>query len=216
MVFKLGGVFVTAFVVGLSGAMMPGPLLAVTISEASRRGASAGPLIVVGHMILELALVIAIILGAASFLTNARLIAVVGFTGGVVMCWMGQGMVRSARTMSLKVEPSSSGKMHPLTAGIVVSLSNPYWTIWWATIGLTYLMMGFAFGTPGIIAFFVGHILSDFAWYSLVSLAAAKGRNVLPESAYRRLIGVCGVALVIFGLWFFWTSTETLISPYGA
>jgi threonine/homoserine/homoserine lactone efflux protein len=211
-IFKLSGVFVTAFVVGLSGAMMPGPLLAVTIGEASRRGVWAGPLIVVGHMILELALVLAVIYGAAGFLTNAYLITVVGFVGGAVMCWMGQGMVRSARTISLNVEASGSGKMHPVTAGIVVSLSNPYWTIWWATIGLTYLMMGFAFGTLGIVAFFVGHILSDFAWYSLVSLAAAKGKNVLSESAYRRLIGICGAALFIFGLWFFWKSGVTIAS----
>ena len=210
MIIELGGIFVTAFVVGLSGAVMPGPLLAVTLGESSRRGASAGPLLVVGHMILEAALVAAVALGLAGFLNNPRVTMLIGFAGGAVMCWMGQDMLRSARTMSLKFEPNAPGKMHPVWAGIVVSVSNPYWTLWWATIGLTYLMMGLKFGLAGVLVFFVGHILSDFAWYSLISFAAAKGRNILPESVYRRLIGICGALVIAFGLWFLWTAVVAI------
>lgn len=206
---ELGGIFVTAFVVGFSGAMMPGPLLAVTIGESARRGASAGPLIVIGHMILEAALVAAIALGLASFLNKPIVITVIGFAGGAMMCWMGQNMLRSAGAISLKLNANEPAKMHPVVAGIVVSLSNPYWTIWWATIGLTYLIMGLKFGVIGILVFFVGHILSDFVWYSLVSFAAAKGRNVLPDSVYRKLIAVCGALVIAFGLWFFWTAAKT-------
>jgi threonine/homoserine/homoserine lactone efflux protein len=208
---ELGGIFVTAFVVGLSGAMMPGPLLAVTIGESSRRGASAGPLLIVGHMILESALVAAVALGLASFLNNPRITIAIGLAGGAVMCWMGQDMLRSARTMSLTIEPGERRKMHPVWAGIVVSLSNPYWTIWWATIGLTYLMMGLKFGVIGILVFFVGHISSDFAWYSLVSFAAARGRNVLPDSVYRRVIAICGALVIAFGLWFLWTAAAAVM-----
>lgn len=215
-VVQLGGVFVTAFVVGFSGAMMPGPLLAVTITESSRRGAIAGPLLMVGHMLLEGVLVAAIALGLVGFLKNALVIALIGFAGGAMMCWMGQGMLRSVRTVSLKVESGRSTSMHPVVAGVLVSLSNPYWTIWWATIGITYVIMGLRFGTVGLLVFFAGHILSDFAWYTLVSTAMAKGRTIMPDTVYRWLIGACGVALLAFGAWFFWTGFATLTRGTGA
>ena len=51
-------IFFSSFMIALSGALMPGPLLTVTISEATRRGTVAGPLMILGHGILELALVL--------------------------------------------------------------------------------------------------------------------------------------------------------------
>ena len=209
--WALAGIFATAFVVGLSGAMMPGPLLAVTVDESARRGAMTGPLLVLGHMMLESALVAAIAFGLATFLGNKLVIVSIGLAGGGVMCWMGQGMVRSARTMSLRMEAEGPGRMNPVAAGIVVSLSNPYWTIWWATIGVGYVILGMRFGVPGLLAFFAGHILSDFAWYTLVSVSVAKGKRFLSDRVYRTLIMLCGAALILFGLWFFRTGIETVM-----
>jgi hypothetical protein len=59
-------IFASSFVIALSGALMPGPLLTATISECSQRGFIAGPLLITGHAILELVLVIAL-LSARSF-----------------------------------------------------------------------------------------------------------------------------------------------------
>jgi len=209
-VLKLAGIFVTAFVVGFSGAMMPGPLLAVTITESSRRGASAAPLLVVGHMILEAALVAAIALGLTGFFKNSTIVPLIGFAGGAMMCWMGQGMIRSAKTLSLDIKTDERKSMHPVVAGIVVSLSNPYWTLWWATIGMSYVLVGLRFGAAGIFAFFSGHILSDFAWYTLVGLGIARGRRLFPDAVSRRIIALCGWALVGFGVWFFWTASRII------
>jgi threonine/homoserine/homoserine lactone efflux protein len=199
---ELGAIAATAFVVGLSGAMMPGPLLAVTVTESSRRGASAGPLLMVGHMLLEAGLVVAVVLGLGSVLQRPTVVAVIGAVGGAVLGWMGVDMLRSVRRLSLAVERDERGRMHPIVSGIVVSLSNPYWTLWWATIGITYIMMGLKFGMPGLIAFFVGHIAADFAWYSFVSAGVSKGRRLFSDTVYRGIIGACGVVLVSFGAWF--------------
>jgi len=134
----------------------------------------------------------------------------IGVVGGVVMGWMGVGMLRSVGTLSLDAASAAPSRLHPVAAGIVVSLSNPYWTLWWVTIGAGYVVMGLRFGLPGILAFFAGHILADFAWYSLVSLSVARGRRFLTNRVYRGLVGVCGAALVLFGAWFVWSGACTL------
>lgn len=197
-----------AFVVGFSGAMMPGPLLAVTISESARRGGRTGPMLVLGHALLEIVLVAAVVAGLVTFLTSRWMTVAVGLVGGGVMCWMGQDMIRSAPRLSLSMETSGVKSMHPVLAGIVVSLSNPYWTIWWATIGLVYLMMGLEFGLFGVLVFFAGHILADLVWYSFVSYGVAHGRAILPDKVYRIAIGVCGVIVLAFGGWFIWSGTK--------
>ncbi|MGQ9661623.1 MAG: LysE family transporter [Kiritimatiellia bacterium] len=198
----LTGIAGMSFVIGLSGAVMPGPLLVVTIAEATRRGFSSGPLIVLGHMLLELALVIALVVGLAGYLQRPAVTATVGFVGGAIMCWMGQGMLRGARTATMQEGQTTQRGLHPTLSGIFVSLSNPYWTLWWATIGLGYLAMGLRFGIGGVVAFFTGHILADLTWYLLVSFGAAKGRRLIPKRAYRKLIAVCGILVFAFGIWF--------------
>src|SRR5208337_2637542 len=100
---SVAGIAVTSFLVGLSGAMMPGPVLTVTIGEtaarlrpdtpglngrAQVRGALAGPLIVLGHGILEVLLVAAVVLGLGRLLRLGPVIGTVALLGGAVLTWM--------------------------------------------------------------------------------------------------------------------------------
>ena len=190
--------------------MMPGPLLAVTVSESSRRGRSAGPLLVLGHGILESVLVIAVVLGLARFFSSPPVIGVVSLVGSAVMCWMGLGMIRVVRKLTLSVAASDCGTMNPAILGILTSLANPYWTLWWATIGVALLFSWPEAGWLGMVMFLVGHVLSDLAWYSLVGAGVAKGRKLMSDKTYRWLIGICGGALVAFGFWFAWHGAVTV------
>ncbi|MDQ0287611.1 threonine/homoserine/homoserine lactone efflux protein [Desulfofundulus luciae] len=264
---ELMAIFSTAFVVGLSGAMMPGPLLTVTIGESARRGFAAGPLIVLGHALLEGTLVIALALGLASLLTAPVVGRSIAVVGGIFLIYLGWGMARDAwlgrvelnvgcgqpvqagpappgcssraeragagrqvsgagvpasRTEanacppspdfqpansdagslnpgSRRVDPLPAGRMHPVLAGVLVSLSNPYWTLWWATVGLGYIVLSLKQGTAGLVSFFGGHILSDLAWYGLVAAAVAGGRRFLTPSIYRGILVSCGAFLVFLG-----------------
>ena len=194
-----------SFTIALSGALMPGPLFTVTIAETARRGFRAGPLLMTGHSLLELTLVVAIILGMGPFLRRAPVMAVVALLGGVVLVWLGADMIRHAGELSLQTDTVSQPQTwsrHPVIMGILASLANPYWTIWWATIGLGYLVSAMKFGMLGVGVFFLGHISGDFAWYSLVSYAVSHGQRILKDRSYRVLIRVCGVLLLGFGGWF--------------
>lgn len=207
------GILVTSFIVGLSGAMMPGPVLTITIGEASRRGFIAGPLVVLGHGILEFVLVISISLGLGKILAMNTVVGVIALLGGFLLLWMGIGMLKSVRRLSLSIDVSDNQnyKNHPVIAGILTSISNPYWTVWWATIGLGYIALSQKLGLMGWLSFYFGHIMSDLIWYSAVSFTVGMGRRLMTDKIYRGIIACCAIFLLVFGLMFGYSGIKHLI-----
>lgn len=206
-------VFTTAFFVGLSGAMMPGPLLAVTVSETVRRGFWTGPLIVLGHAFLELLLVLLLVLGLASVLAGGEVKIIIGIVGGFFLLYFGWGMTNDVRkgrvtldldrdTKQASAADVSKKGMHPVAAGILVSLSNPYWSMWWATVGLLYITQALQNGPLGVVTFYSGHILSDLVWFSLASAAVAGGRKYVNQKVYNAVLMVCGLFILGLGIYF--------------
>jgi len=215
-------IFASSFIIGLSGAMMPGPLLAVTIRHASRRGVVAAPLLVLGHAILEAALVCLLLFGLTEWIRGDAAVTAIALLGCAMLLRMAAGMAREVRT--LRFEPAGSGGaprpvddantpgwLRPVIDGVVTSASNPYWSLWWATIGLGYLLLSRGQGWRGVLAFFSGHILSDAAWYLFVGSAVSAGRGRFTDRMYRGVVGACAVFLVFFALTFGYLGVTRLV-----
>jgi threonine/homoserine/homoserine lactone efflux protein len=207
--------FWSAFVVALSGALMPGPVLTATISEVMKRGFWAGPLIVLGHAILELFVLAAVILGLAAWITQDVVMGVLGILGGALLILIGAHTTWTAKkaveeALQSRADPRAAVR-GPVLTGIVMSLSNPFWTLWWATIGLNYAAVALKSGVPGLVCFYSGHILSDLSWYALVSAAVASGRRICPPWVYRALIVFCGLVLVGLGAYFLATGLARFV-----
>ena len=195
-------IFATSFVLALSGAMMPGPLLTVTIGESPRRGYIAGPLLILGHGLLEVLLVAAIVVGLAPVLRTPAVFITTAIIGAGVLAWMAWGMFRSLPRMTLQVPSDPTARRSLVSAGALLSLANPYWSIWWVTIGLGYITQSLGQGTWGLIFFFSGHILADLTWYSAVSTMIWKGGRFIGDRTYRWMIGGCATFLVVFAGFF--------------
>jgi threonine/homoserine/homoserine lactone efflux protein len=187
--------------IAFSGAMMPGPLLTVTISESTRRGAKAGPMLITGHVMLELLLLFALLFGLAPVFKHSLFFIVSAFAGGAIMLWMAWGMFKSLPTLSVSVNSTSSKGKNLFVSGALMSLANPYWIIWWATIGIGYIVYSQQFGSVGILLFFLGHIAGDYIWYTAISTAVSKGKKLFTDKIYRILIAICGAFLVVFALY---------------
>jgi len=207
----LPALFATSFVIALSGAMMPGPVLAMVLSETPRRGPFTGTKVIVGHFFLEALLVAGLAFGLARVLHQPLVIGLIALAGGAMLLWMGQGLLRSSRWLTLAVQSGAPAGRNLVLAGITTSLSNPYWLLWWVTIGAGYVAMGLAHGLPGIVTFFAGHIAADFAWYTFVSLGLTVGRRFLSDRLYRGLVAVCGLALLYFGAAFVASGLEGVL-----
>jgi threonine/homoserine/homoserine lactone efflux protein len=139
-------------------------------------------------------------------------VVVLVVVGGVFLIYLGIAMIRDVSTGQLKTLPGSDAQsgsvpvtMHPILAGILISLLNPFWSVWWATVGLSYLTFSLDSGPPGIVSFFSGHILSDFAWYTLIAFAVAKGQTLLSPKIYQAILISCGLFMLGLGLYFFYT-----------
>lgn len=179
---------------------MPGSMLALVIGQVSARGFWAAPLIVAGHAILEFAVVIGLMVGLRAVLAKASVRSAIGIVGGLALIYMGYDMVRAAGNLALDgagVEAMPWGKL--IIAGIAVCAANPYFTAWWATIGIGQVAH-IQLQTPvDYAAFYIGHELSDLSWYSFIGLVIMLGRRSLN---LQWLTIACGVLVVALGVWF--------------
>ena len=186
--------------------MMPGPLLGVTIDGSLKKGWTAGPVIVLGHGILELFLIMLMIFGLRDFFAKQHVAGFIGLFGGAYLAWMGYGMIKSGLNKSVSLETAGTGRSidtkNLILAGIVVSASNPYFILWWATTGMESIRLSYALGLSGVFCFFCGHILSDFVWYTAVSTALSRGRKLLRAGVYHWLIIILGAFILVFACYF--------------
>jgi threonine/homoserine/homoserine lactone efflux protein len=199
-----------SFVVALSGALMPGPLLTFTVARTvrvTRRGWLTGALVTLGHAALEGAIVIGLLLGVLEFLRSPAALKTIGTVGGAFLVWSGVAMlvslVRGRAAGAAAPSPASSpfDRLGPVLGGALVSMANPYWWVWWVTVGAaTMLRFDVSFARwPVLAAFFLGHEAGDLAWYLAVSTLVHLGRRGIPPVAYDVLLGVCAVAVIGFG-----------------
>ncbi|HEY8492139.1 MAG TPA: LysE family transporter [Dehalococcoidia bacterium] len=204
--------------VSLSGALSPGPLTTLTIREAVRRGFWAGPLISLGHAAAELAVVLALAFGLSRVLQHDAVTGAIGLVGGAFILWTGAAILRTLPRQRLELAPGPppAGGGGPVAvaaapgamarslvpAGVLISVSNPYWLIWWATIGAGFMSRSLEYGAAGVAAVYLAHVSTDFAWLGLIAFALATGRRLVSTRVYRAVLGLCGAFLVALGLFF--------------
>ncbi|ABP66236.1 Lysine exporter protein (LYSE/YGGA) [Caldicellulosiruptor saccharolyticus DSM 8903] len=202
----LWGIFISAFLIGFSGAMMPGPMLGVTIDGSLKKGWTAGPLTVLGHGMLELILIVIMTFGLKDFFTNPTVAGFVGLFGGAFLAWMGYGMIKSGINKSVSLENqitgNSAGMRNLVLAGALVSATNPYFILWWASTGMELIRQSYTLGLIGVLFFFIGHILSDFVWYSAISMALSRGKKLISDVVYRWIILLLGIFILAFSIYF--------------
>ena len=188
----------SAIVISLSGVMAPGSLTAATISAGTRRR-HAGALVAIGHAVVEWPLAVLIVLGVGDLLKRPDVKAGIGLAGGLFLLFMGVGMLRSIRKLTDPDGATASPARHPMITGIILSGSNPYFLLWWATVGLALATQAADMGVMAFIVFVVIHWLLDLIWLEILSQAAHRGTRAVSPKAQQVVLGICGAALLFFG-----------------
>lgn len=192
----------TSFGVGLSGALVPGPMLTVTITDSVKKGALTGPMIILGHFITEFILMIAILVGLGWIIGSSTASIVIGIFGGIALIYMGYNLLKSENKLS-SIELDNRQKHSSIFAGIITSISNPYFFIWWASVGCAFMYKGLELaGIVGLLGFIIGHWSADFSWYSLISFFSSRGSKIMNDKSYNVIMKICGSFLAILGAYF--------------
>jgi threonine/homoserine/homoserine lactone efflux protein len=194
---------ILGFVVGLTGALAPGPTLVATMGATVRDGWKAGPVVTLGHALVETVIFILILAGISA--------SAVQFTGGIALIGGAALVIFGLLTLisAMRDSPPAQGDSptgSSLVAGIVTSVTNPYFWIWWLTIGSVLLMVALGAGMGAALAFIIGHWCADLGWYTFVSLCIHRGRGILSGPRYRAVLALCGIFLVAFGGYYLWTA----------
>jgi threonine/homoserine/homoserine lactone efflux protein len=196
------------FGISLSGALAPGPVTAAAITMGSRQR-FAGTLMALGHGIVEFPLLVLLILGVGKVLQRPAVGVGIGLTGGAFLILMAIQMLRDLKN-------AGAGEVHvtkrgPLAAGVILSGSNPYFLIWWATVGLTLVTTAKGFGVWAFVLFAFVHWSCDLIWLTILSWTSFKGAVLLGPRGQRVVLLICALTLLGFGLWFISDKTYVLI-----
>jgi threonine/homoserine/homoserine lactone efflux protein len=95
-------------------------------------------------------------------------------------------------------------------AGLITSAANPYFWIWWLSIGSAMVIAGLQGGLVLVGALMIGHWSADTVWLTLVSTGVSKGRTIVSDTTYKKIIALCGIFLILFGAYYL---SHLLIAP---
>jgi threonine/homoserine/homoserine lactone efflux protein len=185
--------------ISLSGVMAPGPITAVTVARGNR-SPHAGAWVAVGHGIVEYPLVFAIFYGLGRWFELPVVQTVITSAGGLFLLYMGFTMLRSLwRGQEEASAAHFLGRQRPVTVGAALSLSSPYFLIWWATIGAALTLRAAAYGWAGLLAFVSVHWSCDFGWLYLLSSLSYRGGRAFGQRFQQVVLLICGVFLLLIG-----------------
>ncbi len=207
-----GAFLITAILISLSGVMAPGPLTVVVVGKGAR-SPRAGALIALGHGAVEFPLMILVVLGLGPLFQNDVFATSVGLAGGAVLLWMAAGLLLSLRrSAATEAAPELLREASPFMAGALMTAGNPYFIIWWATVGATLVFRAWGYGVWQFAVFAVVHWSLDLIWYYFLSSAAFKGTKLLGDRFLKGVSLVAGLMLLYFGIRFLTGALSNLLA----
>ena len=191
---------ISVIVLSASGVMAPGPLFAANISYGLR-GVKSGIKMAMGHTAVELPLVILLGIGVFSFEIFPEFRIWISVVGAITLFVF--ALIQIKTVLQNNKEVSSTPKHGPLVTGIVLSVLNPFFIIWWLTVGFKLIsdaMLVWAFS--GILVVFFLHIWMDFVWLGGISFLASKSSKIISNRNYKIIMIGLSLMLVYFGITF--------------
>lgn len=187
---------IITLIISLSGVMAPGPMSAVTINHGTH-SRLAGLKVATGHAIIELPVIFALLFGIKIIEPFTDITTYITLAGSIVLCILATLTLKSLRNNNTTIQSYT-----PMVDGIILSAFNPYFYVWWLTVGLSLIQKAIIFGATGLALFSVLHLACDYIWLFLLSIISFAGSSFL-GTRFKAAVGIITVFMLYgFGLFF--------------
>ncbi|MEM1586879.1 MAG: LysE family transporter [Candidatus Bathyarchaeia archaeon] len=207
----------SSFLAALTGAVVPGPVFALVLSESLKSGRASGPLIILGHFLIECVVVLMIFMGLQPSLQSKEIRSIIGYVGGVMLIFVGLKSIldalkvkaEDALSISSIIKRGRTPSYKLVFLGFLTSCSNPYFFLWWLTTGLPIMVNSISMaGILGFISFLVGHAAADLSWFSFVSCSVHEGKRVLNEKTLQAVLFGSSLFLIFFAAYIIFSAAS--------
>lgn len=193
-----------------SGVLSPGPLFFANLVYGSKQGIYSGIKMAHGHAIVELPLIIILASGLITFssITTTNLVSkLVSLSGGIAILVFSAFQIEALlkkKKGEKKINFNTHNKKDPLIIGSILSALNPFFILWWLTVGLKLIsdsleLYGFAMG---IVVVFSFHIWMDYGWLAVTAHLISRGTLIFRSKYYPILLLALNAALIYYGIYF--------------
>ncbi|MFX0168715.1 MAG: LysE family transporter [Candidatus Hodarchaeota archaeon] len=191
----------------MSGALAPGPLLFTNLSNASRWGWKGGVWLSIGHTVVEFPVILLITYGLSYLIYIPFLQFIISLLGGFVLLVVGIFQLHEALKSFNEIEDGDLAKLrptrHPFMIGLAFSALNPFFLVWWFTVGASLVLIAWLFASVlGVLVMFASHVWIDYVWLAGTAWLTEKGMTLVSTKGYRILLGGFGLLLAFFGIQF--------------
>jgi threonine/homoserine/homoserine lactone efflux protein len=199
---------ITIVVVTASGALAPGPLFFVNLAHGTKSGAKGGLAFSIGHTLVEFSLVVLLALGLSTVVNEPTVQSIVGIIGGAFLLVFGLLQIRRFALPKTEAAARDAGpSRNPVLLGSVFTGLNPYFLIWWLTVGVKLVWDSVNFASwVGVILMYVAHVWMDYVWLTGTAYLAKRGRSLVGSHGYRLAMVAFGAILIGFGVYFLLSS----------
>jgi len=200
---------ITVILLTASGALAPGPLFFETITQGAKTGVRSGFIFSISHTVVEFLLIMLLAFGLLAVKDEIIIRNIIGIVGGIVLIFFGLHQIINILRKKEFVKKEAVSPHRLFVIGVLFTGLNPYFIIWWLTVGSNLILIALEFAAlVGVVFMFICHVWMDYVWLISVSYFAKKGVNALGTKWYRIVIVFFGVVLIYFGIMFI---SDTLI-----
>ena len=221
-------------VLSTSGVLSPGPLFLANLVYGSNQGYYAGIKIANGHMTVELLLIILLsssLFGFSFFTAGPAALRIVGMIGGIAIIVFAMAQIlniikKAGYTADVMNKNNIQDigykstyfflldkigrklNLGPLMVGMIFTAMNPFFVIWWLTVGIKLISDTiYLFGiVEGVFLLFLFHIWMDYAWLALTAYLISKGWSIVKMRSYHLFMVCINIVLISYGFYFLVTN----------
>jgi len=194
---------ITVILLTASGALAPGPLFFQTITQGTKTGARSGLIFSIAHTIVEFSIIMLLTFGLLAIRNETAIRNDIVLLGGIVLIAFGVYQIIGSLRTTRQNHPETVSSSRLFLMGVIFSALNPYFLVWWLTVGSTLILLALELAAlAGVIFMFLCHVWMDYLWLISVSYFAKKGIRIVGSKWYRVLIGSFGVILLYYGVTF--------------